>query len=266
MPTPTINSVLKAVKIVSLLAERRALTVTDCSHALGYPPSSVYRLLITLREAGLVEADDDGRFYLGLRLFELGSAVPRRRQMADRARRPMEEMSDQTGLQSNLATLSDGALVYLDSVHGRSSSTPVRVGQRGVLHAAGVGKILLAFAPEELIEKVAGGELPSYTRNTITEGEVLRRELADIRRHDFALDRQEVVRGLSCIAVPIRDGQGAVVAAVSLSGSTDHVEKSVRRLRDILTWTVRVIEGGMGWQPSLDDFLSSRSAQENPGP
>lgn len=260
MSTPTIQSILKATDVIELLAAERALTAAECSETLGYPLSSVYRMLATLCQTGLVERDSGGRFCLGLRLLELSACVPRRRQLSDRARRPMEEMCDSTGLQSNLATLNDGVLVYVESVHGRSSSTPVRVGQRGVLHAAGVGKTLLAFASGALIDHVAASGLKAYTPHTIVDDAELRREVYRIQERGFAVDRQEVLRGLSCIAMPVRDRLGTVVAALSLSGNSERVESELRHLRDELNRTIRVVEAGIGWQPGLDDFLTLRAS------
>lgn len=256
---PTVSSTsstaLKAFEVLALFRDRPVLTTSTCAEALGFPRATAHRLLATLREAGFVELSPTGHYRLGLRLFEIGALAPLRRQLVDFARRPLEELADATGQQVHLAVRSDMHVVYLDVIHGREASLPTRAGQRGPLHATGLGKALLAWAPEETIEEAIAAGLPRFTSSTITDAEELRRELAKARHNGVVHDREESMVGLQCLAAPLRNEDGELMAAISMAGHASANLTAATRKQELLG-TASKIEQGVGRQPSFDRILA----------
>jgi len=130
------------------------------------------------------------------------------------------------------------------------------VGSRNPLHCTGVGKALLAFLPPERIEEVIALGLIARTPNTITEADALRRELATVRARGYAIDDEEVEIGLRCLAVPIRNYTGAVVASLSVAGPAQRMTmKSLHLFAPDAIQTGRAISqrlGHVGPQPAMN--------------
>jgi DNA-binding IclR family transcriptional regulator len=162
---------------------------------------------------------------LGLRLFELGSLAEHRGLGLRETALPfMQDLYDITRATVQLAVLDGTEVVYLQKISGRRSvRLDTRVGGRQPLTCTGSGKLLLAFAPVELSNEVLRGPaLPRRTPNSLTDEASLRRELAAIRRQRFAVDDEEFALGTRSVAAGIVH-QSQVVAALSLSGTTDHL-------------------------------------------
>ena len=196
------------------------VTLGALAERLGLPKSSVHRVLATLVRRGFVERDASTRRYrLGIRLFELGSAAIRERGLHRAVHPALEELSSSTGETCHLAVLSGREAVYVYKLDGPSSIImSSRVGARAPLHATSIGKVLAAWAGEEFLGELARQALPAFTPRTITTSKELMAELDAVRRRGYALDLEEFEEGLRCIAAPVRDMTGRVVAAIGISG------------------------------------------------
>ena len=210
--------VLDLIEVLS--AEPDGLTYTQLLRTLHWPKSSLHELLIILTERGYIEFDPAERTYaLGIRVWESGQAYLRHRNLTQEARPIMDGIVRTINETVQLAVLDGLENVYLAKV---DCSHPFRlqsdVGKRLYAHATGLGKALLAHLPaEELAARLQGRTLPSFTPNTIADEGALLRELAAIRERGFAIDNQEYTLGLRCVAVPIADHVGRVIAAMSVS-------------------------------------------------
>ena len=209
----------------------RDVSLGDLAQRVGLPKSSVHRLLVTLVGHGFVERDPSTRRYrLGVRLFELGSTVIHERGLHSAAHPVLEELSASTGETCHLAILSGLEAVYVYKVDGESSIImSSRVGGRAPCHATSIGKVLTAWAGDEVLRQLRSQPLPAYTDNTITSAGALEAELARVRERGYALDLEELEEGLRCIAAPVRDQSGRVVAALGIAGprrrfQDDHLE------------------------------------------
>jgi IclR family transcriptional regulator, KDG regulon repressor len=243
-------AVLHAVRLLeAFLDGPPEFGLSELGRRVGLSKSTVHRLTATLLEAGWLERDPaTDRFRLGLRLFELGSLVAGQLEVRQCALPLMEELMDRVDETIHLAILEDDAMVYVAKVEGRHAIRLFsRVGQRGPVHATGVGKVLLAHAPPEVLERVLTDGLTRFTPRTIIEPAALRAELADVREQGYAVNVEESELGLASVAAPIRDHTGTVVAALSAAGPTQRLtsERLPGLIADVVD-TAREVSRRMG--------------------
>jgi DNA-binding IclR family transcriptional regulator len=196
--------------------ERPALTLSDISRAVGVPLSTAHRLVAELCTWGALERDDDGRYRIGLRIWELGALAPRGLGLREAALPFMEDLYEVTHENVQLAVRDGDDVVFVERFAGRDAvAVYTEVGGRFALPPTGVGLVLLAHAPVEVQDRVLAGPLRQYTPFTITDPRQLRRVLADVRRTGVAIsDRQVTVDAVS-VAAPV-EVRGNVVAALSI--------------------------------------------------
>jgi len=214
------NSVLgRAARVLSAFdVEHSVLGVAEIARRGGLPKSTAHRLVAELADLGLLEHTPVG-VRLGLRLFELGQLVPRQRTLREAAVPVMENLREATRSTVHLAVLEDVEVVYVE-ILGRPSlpGLPSHVGGRMPAHATGVGKAILAFSPPAVVQRRVEAGLEPRTPHTIVTPGRLARELAAVRRAGVAFDREESALGVVCVAAPVMGPDGAVEAALSVSG------------------------------------------------
>lgn len=218
----TVNSVEHAIRLVELLASSsNVLGVSQLAQSLDLPRATVYRLLKTLAQREWV-IQEDKTYRLSFRLAGLfgGANASAQAALAERITPLLHRLVNETGETAQFAVLDGDRVVYLAKV---DSPHPIRmfseVGWRGPLHATGAGKVLLASTEARLLARVCDHGLERFTRNTITEKAQLQAELAQIRKQGYALDDEELIDGLTCVAVPVLNGE-QVRGAISVAGPT----------------------------------------------
>jgi len=220
--------------------DRAEISLSELSAVVGIERSMVCRMLQTLQQHGLVSQNPLTRRYsLGLRLFELGRVVVDNLEIRHKALPIMRQLSVETGESVVLMVYSDGEAVCVEGVESQASQFRyvAPIGQRYPLHAGAGGKVLLAFQSEEAIDKCLQRPLPKYTEKTITDPQLLRRELREIRTQGYAVNYGAVQVGVTAIGAPIRDHGGAVVAAMTLVGPAFRV--TVDRAHELIS----IVEG-----------------------
>ncbi|GAA2131333.1 IclR family transcriptional regulator [Actinomadura napierensis] len=213
------------------------LSMSEVVRRTGLPRSSVHRILDQLVQLRALERTGS-RYRLGLGLLELGALAVHQNRLRETALPHLRRLHEATGALVHLAVLDGPEIVYLEKIGGGTEErVPSRLGGRQPAYCTGAGKALLAFAGEdELAETLAAG-LPARTKFTITDPGALRRELAYIRDHGVAFDREEGHRGVSCVAAPLRDATGRGVAAISVCGPPARMD--ARRIVPPLLTTAR---------------------------
>jgi DNA-binding IclR family transcriptional regulator len=203
-----------------------ALTLSELARRAGLALPTAHRRVAELVEWGALERGDDGRYRIGLRLWEVGSLAPRGLGLREVAMPIMEDLYEITHENVQLAVRQGLRLVFVERIAGRHA-VPVltRVGGRFALHATGVGLVLLAYAPADVQEKVLAAPLEWYTELTITDPNRLRRTLAAVRRDGYAVSDRQVTMDSYSVAAPIHGPDGAVVAAVSLVVACDRADR-----------------------------------------
>ena len=227
------------------------MALADLSRALKLPKPTTHRLARAIEQAGFVEKDPLTRRYrVGAALEDLAIGALRYGASHAARRLVMNALAERLGARVNLVVLKSG---NLSSVEWVESSAPLRVdlGSNAPMpvHCTASGKLLIAFASDELQKHVLRlGSFRARTKRTITNGRAFARELEKIRRRGFAEDDQELLPGVNCLAVPIRNRVGDVVAglAVMAPAATLPLAKIRGHLPDILKAAAMISEE-LGW-------------------
>lgn len=252
-PNYPIKVLNKAFSVLDILLKNNVpMSMTEISEELHFYPSTIHRILDTLKYGGYVEQDQTTQKYqLGLKLVELGMARLNQIDLVKEARPFLKELSKKVNETVHLAILEDTEVLYLAK---EESSQTIRmisyVGKRAPLHCTALGKILLAFLPSNKKEKILNQiELTQLTENTITNTEQLIEELNRIEQKGFALDKEENEKYVRCVAAPVRDYNGKVIAAISISGPSYRVNKERQnRLIDELIEACKKLSARLGFQ------------------
>jgi IclR family acetate operon transcriptional repressor len=216
----TVPALARAFEMLDMLSMSSVgLIKMDFARKLKIPYSSIFNLLTTMEKFGFVRRDEDtGKYYLGLKLLSLAGIPSRELSLRDMIAPLLQEMVRATGVTGHLAILDRGEAVYIDRVEPDSYiKINTWIGKRNFIHSSAVGKALVAFRSEGEINELLHAGLPKRTPHTITTVKRLRQELARVRTVGYATDQQEDERGGFCVAAPIFNASGTVVAALGLS-------------------------------------------------
>jgi IclR family acetate operon transcriptional repressor len=214
---------LKPLQIIEALSytNKDGLGITDLSEKTGLSKSTVHRLANALADADyLIRNDTTKKFKLGYRILRITSFLMNNNEVKEVARPYLEEISKKARETVHLVQLDGLYGVYTDKI---DSPQPVgllsKIGKNIPLHSTGAGKILLAYMSEEMRERVyTEVGLTKETECTITNRETMEKELEQIRNQGYGFDRMENRDGIYCIAAPIFNQNGDVVASFSVSG------------------------------------------------
>lgn len=245
-----VQSLHRSLDILEALAlSPKGLTLTELSNRVGLHKSTVHRLLATLSDRHYVE-EGPGGIRLGLRVVEVGSRLLNSMELTTEARPLLRALSSHLGRVVHLGVLDEGQVVYLEKVEPvESIHMYSHIGRRAPFHCTGLGKAMAAFHREaEVAEWIERHGLPRKMPNTIVDPERLRQELSLVRQQGYAFDEIEHEENIRCVAAPIRDYRGLVIAAVSATGPADAFTRPLAEAasRDVMA-TARQISRRMGY-------------------
>ena len=254
--TGLVPAVERALDILELLeGSDSRLTLSEISLRLGLPKGSVHRLLAALRARGYVDQGGGtrGGFGLGARVIALAARAQGQLDVVRAAQEPMRRLAETTGEGCQLSLRSGGRAVCALRVAAPSHpevSLMGGVGSSFPLHAVAVGKVLIAFAPDDERDAYLASELAAFTPHTITDPAKLAVELIAIRENGVARDEQEYKRGLRALSAPIFEAGGVVRAAVALpllvGGQIDRAEE--QQMENELCRAAAEISRAMGYR------------------
>jgi DNA-binding IclR family transcriptional regulator len=233
-----------ASRVLALLgafdAEHRSLTLSELARRAGLAPPTAHRLVAELVTAGFLGRRAGGEFVVGRRVWDIGLLAPVQSGLRQVASPFLHDLYGATLATVHLAVLDGTRALYVDRLAG-STSVPVvsQVGSRLPLHATGVGKVLLAYAPPEVQERVLA-DLPRITPYTVTQPGLLREQLRRVHRDGFAQTVEEMSLGACSVAVPVKTSARAVVAALGI------VVPRIGRDRPRLVSALQVAARGIG--------------------
>jgi DNA-binding IclR family transcriptional regulator len=196
-------------------AGARRLSLSEIAERSGTPLSTTHRLLGELTAWGALHRRADGRYEIGRKLWDLGLLAPVQTELRDVAHPFLLDVHTATRDTVHLAVRDGLRALYVERISGRESVPVIsQVGSRLPLHATGVNKVLLAAAPEDVVEEVLRN-LTRETAHTVTDPDQLRRQLAEVRRRGYARTSDEMTLGAASLAVPVpvAVGGGHLVAA-----------------------------------------------------
>lgn len=203
--------------LAAFTAQQPTLSLTELSTRTGFPVSTVHRLTGRLQAWGALERRADGRFVIGLRLFEVASLAPRGHGLREVAMPYLGDLAEATHQHVQLAVLEKDEAMLVERISHRTAA-PVhyRVGGHIPLHSTGPGLVLLAHAAPTLQEQVLRGPLVREPEGTDIDPIALRRELAEIRRVGHAVFRRSSPTPVLSVAAPIWDRDDRCCAALSV--------------------------------------------------
>ncbi len=225
-----VQPVMKALQVLEYVTRQgRDVTLTEAVQELKLPKTTVFRYLQTLSAASFLEHDvKRDRYRSGGRFRELARVDRSFQKLRDHAQPEMRRLAETFRETVNLAVLSASEIVYIDIVDtGRPVRMQARVGHRHPVHSTSLGKAMAAYLPSESLDPIYRMALPAMTINTLTDGRSLRRQVDDVRRRGYAIEVGENEDGLMCIGVPILDGSGYPVAAMSLSAPENRMRRDM---------------------------------------
>jgi len=218
-----VSSVMKVFGILQALGEERDHGITELAQRVMMSKSTVYRFLQTMKALGYVTQEGESEKYsLTLKLFELGAKALQNVDLIRSADVQMRELSRLTKETIHLGALEEDSIVYIhkiDSLYNLRMYS--RIGRRNPLHTTAIGKVLLAWRDRaEVNEILKEVEFKRSTANTIVTREALIGVLDQVKAQGFGEDNEEQEEGLRCIAVPVFDRFGVVIAGLSISFPT----------------------------------------------
>ena len=224
----TVDAAAKALELLTMFSfNERQLSLAELAARSGIPRATAFRLLSTLEGAGFV-VKENGDYRLGIKCFVLGNVAAANLDLRQVAQPHLTALRDLTGETTHIAVLDHWQVVYLERV---PSLKPVgfmrsRAGAILPAYCTGLGKVLLSSRPEgEVAAWAATQTFKSWTPHTITSRKRLLEELRATRARGYGVDEQEHELGVRCIAAPVRNHQGEVVAAISVAGPTERMPR-----------------------------------------
>jgi DNA-binding IclR family transcriptional regulator len=238
-----VQSIERAFTLLRALSSG-PLGVTQLSERVGLPKSTVSRLLSTLDELGAVEQLSDGGHYrLGSTIAELAGSTQPTRSLAATARPHLLELMRSSGEATGLSVPDGDEAFYLDQVDGEN---PVQVrdwtGDRIPMHVVSAGLVFLAFDDGDLVDRYTARPLPRFTDQTVTDPAALRTRLDGILADGYAWVYEEYALGINSVAAPVRDGSGAVVAAIHTHGPAYRFPPNAERARRFAEMTMQTAQ------------------------
>jgi IclR family KDG regulon transcriptional repressor len=250
----TSATALKALRVLEIVAaSSRPLSVSEVAEQVDVDKSTVYRMLITLVEAGYVTRDEiSKRYSLSYKVISLSKNLLAENEVSQLIRRTLTHISAQTNETLHFSVLDGEEAVLVQRVKGTQLVTvDFQIGDRVPLHCTSIGKALLAFQDVRHIEQIIAAGLPKFARNTITEPMDFRRELQRIRSQGYAIDDLEFSDNMRCIAVPVFEGGGRANGGISISGPDSRF--TLDKLDELKTplveasWKLSEQLGGVPW-------------------
>ncbi|HEY6304941.1 MAG TPA: IclR family transcriptional regulator [Candidatus Angelobacter sp.] len=249
----------------TLSAEGPDLTLAEISEQLELHKSTAHRLIMVLERHKLIErSSGNGRYRLGLKLFELGTRAVSKLDLRERARPFLERLVLETSETVHLCILDDSEVVYLDKVEpARSVRMASSVGRRNPAYCTAVGKAMMAHLSDAQVEAIVRNQgLRAMTANTITSFAELKKELGVIRERGYAIDNEEIEEGVRCVGCVVRNFSGEPLAAISISAPAFRLTKDkVRNLAQPVVAAASALSRELGFKSELPAFSNDGKAK-----
>lgn len=249
----SVRTIDKAVTILETIAGSDGdIDLASLSKKLRFPKSTILRILNTLKDHNYVtQQTQTKRFSLGPALIILGKTAEKKFDIITQVHPVLVEISEKTGETTSLAIRTGTKAVYIDQVISKNMIRgQPSIGDRLELYCSASGKVLLSSLSDEQIEKFIQKEPRiKKTQKTLVEKEALQKELIRVREQGFAVDDEEVEIGGRCIAAPLFDSAGRVIAAVSVMGPTVRLrQKDIPKIAELVRDEVHKASQALGYQ------------------
>jgi IclR family KDG regulon transcriptional repressor len=251
-----LSSVATAIRLLKAFSEDEVeIGISALGRRLSLAKSTVHRLAVTLVSEGLLEQDrESGRYRLGIALFRLGALVRRRMDVSNEARPYLYDLRAKTNESVHLAILDGTEIMYVYNLEG-THAIRMRsdIGVRKPAYCTAEGQAILAFQPNDVVEGVIAAGLEPRTANTVISPEKFIKALGATRQRGCAIEDEESEIGMACIAAPIRDDSGGVVAAVGVAGPVTRLsKKSIAAFIPHVIATADLVSARLGYRSAKE--------------
>lgn len=247
-----IQSLERAVMILKCFSEEnRELKLTDISERLGLNKSTVHGIITTLKYYGIIDQNEENQKYkLGLYLMELGNLVLDSMDVRSIAAPIINEVCSKLEETVHLGQLENTEIVYIEKKESNQSMRIfTSIGARNPAYATAVGKAMLAYKDKSELMKSIPEVLEKFNPNTISDKETLLKELETIRETGIAMDNEERILGLTCVAAPVFDSQGNANYGISVSGPTIRMDdEKIAIAKKVVSEAAREISRKLGYK------------------
>jgi DNA-binding IclR family transcriptional regulator len=250
-PNNLVQSVDRTLNVLEkIINSENGITVTELSNSLDIHKSTVHRLLSTLAYRKYIKKDKNNLYFPGIKLLEIGSQTLNKSDMRKEIKPYLEKLMKKTEETIHLGILDDNEVIYIDKVESPHTIRMYSsIGKRAPVHCTGLGKVLIAFSSQEDIENfLETKKLKKYTENTITKPEEFKENLKKIKKRGYSIDNQEHEVNINCIASPIFDHKGNVLAAFSISGPSNRMTlETIQELKTMVLQYSKKISACFGY-------------------
>jgi DNA-binding IclR family transcriptional regulator len=246
------KSLQKIFQVIELLKENREMKLQEIADTLGLYKSTAHRLTSELCRNGYLQRSAETKAYqLGMKFVDISSHIIDNMDIRELSKPGIRHLNDVTRETIHLAMLIDKQVIYVDKMESPHAIRMYsQIGKVAPLHCTGVGKAILAFqSPEMISQMLDSGPLQKYTGNTIVTRDALMRELALIHKNNVAFDREEHEPHVGCIAGPLWDHTGKVVASISITAVLYNLKmEDLMAFKDLLLATCTEVSKSLGFR------------------
>jgi len=268
---PTLSTLDRGLRILELLASSDAkagLTLTELGRAFGMHRSTLFRFLATLRTRGYIDRDPvTDRYLIGPPRLTLAGAYLDRLEIRHVGRPALQALCDRTGELVHIVILDQADAITIERIEGKHPiSLQTAFGARRPAYCTASGKAILAYLTEDEVEAVLPPDMPAFTPRTITTPAQMHADLAEVRRRGYAIDDEERIEGLRCVAAPVFGSHGEVLGALSLAAPTQRVSvERFHKLCDDVKVTAEGISRQLGFMGANLSMSWSRESRPSGG-
>jgi len=224
----SVKSLARAIKVLECFSiQQPELGVTEIAKMLNMQKSTVHNILSTFQKAGYVSQNPKtNKYFPGFKLLHLSYIVNHHLGFRDMFFPYLKRIAEASHETCYFGLLNEDEVLYIESVYpvGQHKTRNI-LGEHAPLYCTGLGKAMLAFLPEDEIERILSLPMKAYTSFTLTDPEALRLNLREIRENGYAVDNMEHEFGVRCVALPVFGAGGSVIGAVSVSGPSPRFDQ-----------------------------------------
>lgn len=252
------NAVGRALSMLEMVAEsNNGLSNSDLSRRLKIPKSSASYILRVLEKRDYLQRETGGKYRLGLKLLSLTGGAITHLDLREVAKPFLSDFLKKSRLpEVHLAVLDNGRAVYIEKIEDEKSfiRMDIWVGHRLPVHTTAIGKILVSFLPEdEILQILELRGMERKTKKSITNPQKFLREAERVRKYGFAVDDEENAESVRCIAAPIYDSKGKIIAALGTSSVVMHIDEThLPKIVELITESAAKVSRQMGFVKSSE--------------
>ena len=248
----TMSTIGKALDILEVFLKRDdEIGLSELASSCGLNITTTHRIVHTLVKRGyLKQRQERQKYSLSTKFLQYSNVITRRMKIRDVASPILDALSKMAGESVNIAILDSNEAVYIEHIDtNKSLRIFTQIGNRVPLYCTGVGKIFLAYMRDDESQKVLkGNELLPHTANTITDVKRLKQELGQVKQEGLAIDSEEMEIGVRCLAAPVKNSSGNVIAAISVSGPSARLsDKRVNEIKPLIKSCALEISRALGY-------------------